>query len=113
MTAIDTTQIDSMIAQIRSSVSNIKTPSVSNAVTGNDSAQAVDFSSVFKDQLNQLNQSQVNAQQLGQRFTLGDDSVGLSDVMISSQKVGIAMQTAVQVRNKLLTSYQTIMNMQV
>jgi len=50
---------------------------------------------------------------LSQRFALGDDSVNLSDVMISMQKAGISFQSTVQVRNKLVSAYQDIMNMQV
>lgn len=44
---------------------------------------------------------------------MGDDSVSLSDVMVASQKAGIQFQATVQVRNKLVSSYHEIMNMQV
>jgi flagellar hook-basal body complex protein FliE len=33
--------------------------------------------------------------------------------MVASQKAGIAVQATVQVRNKLVSAYQDIMNMQV
>jgi flagellar hook-basal body complex protein FliE len=33
--------------------------------------------------------------------------------MISSQKANIALQSTVQVRNKIASAYQTIMNMQI
>ncbi|MES2934461.1 MAG: flagellar hook-basal body complex protein FliE, partial [Pseudomonadota bacterium] len=42
-----------------------------------------------------------------------DDSVNLSDVMISMQKASISFQATVQVRNKLVSAYQEMMNMQV
>lgn len=113
MTAIDTAQIDAMIAQIRSSVSNIQPPQPSVSLGGAQSNQSVDFATVFKNQMDQINNMQQTSQQLGQRFLMGDNSINLSDVMISSQKADIALQTASQVRSKLLTSYQTIMNMQV
>ena len=42
---------------------------------------------------------------------MGDSSVSLSDAMISLQKSSIAFQQTVQVRNKLVSAYQEIMNM--
>jgi len=67
----------------------------------------------LREQLDQVNGLQQKAQQLGERFSLGDDSVHLSDVMIAGQKSSIALQTTIQVRNKLVAAYQDIMNMQV
>jgi flagellar hook-basal body complex protein FliE len=50
---------------------------------------------------------------MSERFSLGDDSVNLSDVMIASQKSTIAMQASIQVRNKLVVAYNDIMNMSI
>ncbi|MGN6388867.1 MAG: flagellar hook-basal body complex protein FliE [Burkholderiaceae bacterium] len=72
-----------------------------------------DFAQALKSSLDQVNGMQQHADQLGQRFALGDDSVNLSDMMISMQKANIALQATVQVRNKLVSAYQDIMNMQV
>jgi flagellar hook-basal body complex protein FliE len=44
---------------------------------------------------------------------MGDDSVSLSDTMIAMQKASINFQATIQVRNKLVSSYHEIMNMQV
>jgi flagellar hook-basal body complex protein FliE len=72
-----------------------------------------DFADALKAQLDQVNGAQQKAEQLGQRFTLGDDSVNLSDVMIASQKANIGFQATIQVRNKLVSAYHDIMAMQV
>jgi flagellar hook-basal body complex protein FliE len=56
---------------------------------------------------------QKSSEQLGKNFAMGDDSVSLSDVMIAGQKANIAFQATVQVRNKLVSAYQDMMNMQV
>ncbi len=37
----------------------------------------------------------------------------LHDVMITSQKASVALQTGVQVQNKVITAYNEIMRMQV
>ena len=60
-----------------------------------------------------MSNSQKHAEELGQKFALGDDSVSLSDTMIAMQKSSIAFQATVQVRNKLVSAYHEIMNMQV
>uniref|UniRef100_UPI00384E5D7B flagellar hook-basal body complex protein FliE n=1 Tax=Methylobacillus gramineus TaxID=755169 RepID=UPI00384E5D7B len=73
----------------------------------------VDFAEVLKSSLNQVNQSQVTATELGKSFVMGDDKVSLSDVMIAGQKANISLQATIQVRNRLVSAYHDIMNMQV
>jgi flagellar hook-basal body complex protein FliE len=111
MIAIDSGKIEAMVAQMRSSVSTIGAPTAPVSQTGE--AGRVDFAQVFKAQMDQVNTLQKQANDLGERFSLGDDSVSLSDVMIASQKSGIAMQTTQQIRNQLVSAYKDIMNMQV
>jgi flagellar hook-basal body complex protein FliE len=77
------------------------------------SAARVDFADALKATLDQVNGAQKQSEELGKRFTMGDDSVNLSDVMISMQKASISFQATVQVRNKLVSAYHDIMNMQV
>jgi flagellar hook-basal body complex protein FliE len=48
-----------------------------------------------------------------EKFTLGEPGVALNDVMTDLQKSSISLQMGVQVRNKLVSAYQDIMNMQV
>lgn len=76
-------------------------------------AARVNFSDALKAQLDAVNGSMVEAGKKGNAFTSGDDSVSLSDVMISSAKASINFQTSIQVRNKLVSAYHDIMNMQV
>ena len=60
-----------------------------------------------------LNEQRLKADDAAQKFALGDDSVNLSDVMIERQKASLSLQATVQVRNKLVSAYHEIMNMQV
>ena len=46
-------------------------------------------------------------------FAAGDSSANLHEVMISLQKANVSFQEMVQVRNKLVTAYHDVMNMQV
>ena len=73
----------------------------------------MEFSDALKTALDGVNASQVQSDDMNKKFALGDDSVSLSDVMISMQKASINFQATVQVRNKLVSAYHDIMNMQV
>lgn len=119
-------RIQSMLSQLRAVGSQAsQAPQASamsrpadmlNATSSTQSSSAasqVDFSVALKSSLAQISQYQNKSDELGKKFALGDDSVGLSDVMMAGQKASIALQSAVQVRNKLVSAYQNIMNMQV
>ncbi len=72
-----------------------------------------DFGQVLKSALENVNSLQADANSLRTRFDMGDRSINLSDVMIAGQKSSIAFEATVQVRNKVVESYKTIMNMPV
>lgn len=61
--------------------------------------------------INEVNNQQLRTHELATRFEYGDDSVSLSEVMIALQKSNIALNAMTQVRNKLVSAYQEIMNM--
>ncbi len=85
---------------------------VSRANGANESTK-VSFSGALKQMLETANEQQMKADGLSKRFAMGDDSVNLSDVMIERQKASLSLQATVQVRNKLVSAYHEIMNMQV
>lgn len=108
---IDSSQIAAMVEQLKAAAARTQggiKPAEAEAPTGR-----VDFGSVLKNSLDQVNAGQQSAEQLGQRFSMGDDSVSLSDVMINMQKAHISFQATVQARNKLVAAYHDIMNMQI
>jgi flagellar hook-basal body complex protein FliE len=108
---IDSSQIQAMIAQLKAHATRPQaTPPVVHTETP---AAKVEFSSALKTALDNVNGSQVKADAIGKSFAMGDDAVSLSDVMISMQKASINFQATVQVRNKLVSAYHDIMNMQV
>jgi flagellar hook-basal body complex protein FliE len=71
------------------------------------------FAEVLKSSLQQVSAAQEQAGELQQQFNLNSPDVNLQDVMVSLQKANISFQAMVQVRNKLVSAYQEIMNMQV
>lgn len=113
--AIDSSRIDAMVAQLKTAASRaqgVANPLAPAAGSGGAVAKP-DFADALKTQLDNINGAQNKAEKLGQRFSAGDDSVNLSDVMIASQKANIGFQATIQVRNKLVSAYHDIMAMQV
>ena len=71
------------------------------------------FSEVLKSSIDQVNTAQQNAARLAEAFEMGDQQVDLAEVMVEMQKASLSFQAMTQVRNKLVSAYQDIMNMQV
>lgn len=76
-------------------------------------AAKVDFGTLMRDTLNDVNESQLKAKELSTAFESGDSSIELPEVMVALQKANVSFQAVTQVRNKLLSAYQEVMNMQV
>lgn len=73
----------------------------------------VDFGQLLKSAVDQVNTVQNSARQLSRDFAQDNPNVNLHEVMISLQKASISFQSMIQVRNRLVSAYQEIMNMQV
>jgi flagellar hook-basal body complex protein FliE len=107
--AIDTSNIDKMLLELRSAASAVQGKPAGQAAA----AGGADFSQVLTSAINQVNQVQQQAQQMTENFVAGEGNVNLQDVMVNLQKANLSFQQMVQVRNKLVTAYNDIMNMQV
>lgn len=63
--------------------------------------------------VDQVNQLETVSNQMKQAYVSGDSSTSLTDVVLASQKSGLAFQALLSVRNKLLEAYRQIMDMPV
>lgn len=71
----------------------------------------VDFSELLTNALDRVNDDQINSQNMGEAFMLGEiDS--LHDVTIAGMKADLSINLAVEVTNKLLSAYNEIMRLQ-
>ncbi|HEY0064631.1 MAG TPA: flagellar hook-basal body complex protein FliE [Telluria sp.] len=112
--AIDSGRIEAMMAQLKAAAAKPAGPTLApGAVVAEKGAAKVDFADALKNSISEVSEAQNKAGELGKAFTMGDDRVSLSDVMVSMQKASIGFQATVQVRNKLVSAYHEIMNMQV
>lgn len=104
-------EINQVLAQMRAlaaqAQSRVETPAVE---TTGPAAQA-DFSALLKQSVDHVNALQSQASELSQSFELGDPKVDLTQVMVAVQKASVSFQAVTQVRNKLVTAYNEIMNM--
>ena len=72
-----------------------------------------DFSNLLKTSIDKVNEVQKNAGDMAARFELGDKDVDIAEVMVNLQKANVSFQAMTQVRNRLVSAYQEIMNMQI
>lgn len=72
-----------------------------------------EFGAALQAALQQVDDAQQEAARLQREFDLNAPSVNLHEVMVSLQKASLSFETMVQVRNRLVSAYQEIMNMQV
>ena len=71
------------------------------------------FSDMLKTTINTVNDAQQQASDLKVGFVNGTTDKSLAEVMIASQKADLSFRAVTEVRNKLITAYQDIMNMPV
>ena len=71
------------------------------------------FSRLLSSSINSLNQLQNSAKRASEAYMSGAPDIGLNDVMVLLQKSTLALNLGVQVRNKMVSAYQEIMNMAV
>lgn len=110
-------QIDSVLSQIRAMSSQIKpvqSPVVhpGAGVEAAGQAQPGSFASVLQQGLSSVNQTQQSANSMATAFQQGKPGVELADVMIEMQKASVSFRAVTEVRNRMVSAYQEIMNMQ-
>ena len=72
-----------------------------------------DFRSAMADALKSVSQTQFQAQRLQRELSLDNPAVSLEETMLAMQKSQLGFQATLQVRNRLVSAYSEIMNMQV
>ena len=72
-----------------------------------------EFKQLLTDAFENVNFLQNKASELTSRFDVGDRSITLSDVMIASQKSSLSFEATLQIRNRIVEAYQSIMQMQI
>lgn len=86
--------------------------STASNAQGTSEVSVVNFKDLLNKALGDLNTSQVEANNSIQNLATGG-SENLHDVIISMEKAEMTLQYAIQVRNKVMDAYQSVIQMQV
>lgn len=106
---MDTQGIEQMLSVLRSTATQAagKPSEVAPA------AGAPNFADLLKNSIEKVNQVQEQSSQMADKLAAGDTSQNLHEVIIALQTASVSFQEMVQVRNKIVSAYQDVMNMQV
>ncbi len=97
------------IGDVSGAGSLLNTPGTANAAQG---AEESSFKDILSDAINQTEEAQA-ANDLSSEAILTGTQDSLHTAMIDAQKAELTLQLTVQIRNKILDSYNEIMRMQV
>ena len=78
------------------------------AATG---APAVEFGAAMRAAISQVSAAQQGARAMAQAFEAGEPGADLTQVMLEVQKASLSFRAMTEVRNKLVSAYQEVMNM--
>jgi len=73
---------------------------------------SVDFSSMLKDALKDVNGAQLEADDAVQKVLTGETN-DIHSTMIALQKADVSLKMMLEVRNKIMTAYQEVMRTQI
>ena len=76
-------------------------------------ADKADFGKILDKTLGAVSAEQSRSEQLQNRYQMGDPKVSLEETMLSMQTANVSFQSLVQVRNRMVSAYHDIMNMQI
>jgi len=112
---MNTIDHQSLLLQLRAMASRAQgvqdAPAAGAAAPGAAAPGGVDFGKALKSALDNVNETQKTARALSEKFDAGDPKIDMAEVMVAIQKANVSFQAVTQVRNKLVSAYQDIMNM--
>ncbi|GMA49042.1 hypothetical protein GCM10025857_03990 [Alicyclobacillus contaminans] len=84
----------------------------STSTSAAGSAAGSGFADALQNALDQVNATTNEADQLASSFAAGGP-VSIDQLMVAEQEASLAVDMVVQVRNRVVSAYQSIMNMQI
>lgn len=103
-----TNGIDSALAQMRATAAQVAPQSAAASPT----ASGAGFASALTDALRDVSAQQARGDDLKRRLDT-DPNLALQDVVIELSKASLSFQMMVQVRERLVSAYREVMNMQI
>jgi flagellar hook-basal body complex protein FliE len=103
--------IEQVLAQIRSLSAQVQSGGNVAATAPKPTGEISEFAQLHKQGVDSVNTAQQRAGALSDAFERGTQGVELADVMLEMQKASVSFRALTEVRNRLVTAYQDIMNM--
>jgi flagellar hook-basal body complex protein FliE len=94
------------ISQINNLISNLNNTGSTNATSTNSN-----FTDILSDALGNAQDTELSAQQQNTELLTGETD-DLHTPVIEAQKAELALNLAIQIRNKVVDAYNQVMNMQ-
>ncbi|MBY5926554.1 MULTISPECIES: flagellar hook-basal body complex protein FliE [unclassified Halomonas] len=111
---MSTPAMQSALAQMATMARDAGQVSASQPPGVRDGAEADGgFADALKSSIQRINELKATADTQAKAFQAGVPGVELNDVMVDMQKASVAFQMVQQVRNRLVSAYRDVMNMQV
>tara|TARA_R110002072_G_scaffold4663_1_gene32267 strand:+ start:2948 stop:3325 length:378 start_codon:yes stop_codon:yes gene_type:complete len=118
----DRMDINQLLMQMREIRGQIQTPETAQpdlaqavnqgkGLEGVSKADGTGFGDMLKSAVDSVANTQQKSGELQRAFEMGDPEVDITQVMIQMQKASVSFEAMNQVRNRLVSAYQDIMNM--
>lgn len=105
------TNVNALLSQMRTLAAQADNQTLPAAKVARQSDES--FKDLMKSAIDKVDGLQANANGMTTAFEKGVPDVNLGDVMVAVQKADLSFRTMSEVRNKLVSAYQEIMNMPV
>lgn len=110
---MSTPAIESVLSQMQSLASQAADGTSAAQRPGAQQAETGGFAGELRSAVQRINTLKLQADDQARAFQAGTPGVELNDVMVDMQKASVATEMGIQVRNRLVTAYKDVMNMQV
>lgn len=108
MSSID---VNSVLTQIRSLSQQASLRPLVSDPSGPQAPPSQGFGAMVRQGIARVADTQNAAGKLQQKFELGDPDTDLATVMVASAKAQVSFRAMVEVRNRVVSAYQDVMNM--
>ncbi len=108
---MNTQAMESVLSMLRATAAQASGPQGSPTATGAASKES--FANTLREMVGEVNHQQRVAQSAVNAEATGRSNLDVNQIMVGLERADLSFQEMVEVRNKLVSAYQEIMNLQV
>lgn len=111
MNSIDVNRVLSQIRSLQTQAAGRPAGAAAAATPAAEATPSNGFGALLKNSIDSVAKAQNAAGDLQKKFELGDPNTDLATVMLATSKSQVSFKAMVEVRNRMVSAYQDIMNM--